>query len=111
MLSRQKSLNNPKVISYLFKKGFFLNSRIFNIKYSKSLDGAFKLLIIISKKKAKKAVSRNLLRRRIKHIIHKSKIDEFPINLIISPKRNIETLSFQDMEKDIEKSFQNLKTF
>jgi len=101
MISRKHSLSQSKAISYCLRKGRFVKSNIFRIKYVKSYDAVFRLAIIISKKNIKLAVDRNFLKRRVKHIIHKYKIDKIPIHLIVNVKQKIKNIEFQQLEKEL----------
>jgi len=65
------------------------------------------LFISISKKNFKQAVTRNFVKRRIKHLIHILEIDKTSYNIIVIPKSGAETMPFLEMKE----SFQKLHTF
>jgi len=109
MLKRNKSLKNSHTISYILRNGSFLKSRFFTIKYINTTDQIFKHVIIISKKKYKRAVDRNKLKRRIKHILHKKHIDQKNIQTILLPKKYIDSVSFDTIEEDLNSAFSVIK--
>ena len=109
MLKRNKSLKNSHTISYILRKGSFLKSKFFNIRYIYKIT-EFKYVIIISKKKYRKAVDRNKLKRKIKHILYKNNIDKKAIQTIILPKCNINNLNFNIIERDLVNAFSLIDT-
>jgi len=110
MLKRDQSLKNSDTISYVLRKGFFVKSKFFNIKYIKTSSNSFKQVVIISKKKYKQAVERNQLRRRIKYILRKHNIHNLDIQTTIIPKRYLDNISFQEIESDIKLAFSAIPT-
>jgi ribonuclease P protein component len=114
--SKEERLNNKKTIQELFDKGssFFLYPfKIFYLPATITSSVPAKILISVSKKGFKKAVDRNLLKRRIreayrlnKHILHTDK-DNRPllIGLIFVSKQ---ILSFNDIENKLKLVLQRL---
>ncbi|MDH3004630.1 MAG: ribonuclease P protein component [Candidatus Shikimatogenerans sp. JK-2022] len=65
---------NKKEIKLVFKKGYtYYYKNIYKIIFIKSNDSKLKLTIIVIKKKIKKAVLRNKIKRRIFNIFIKNK--------------------------------------
>ena len=58
------------------------------------------LTIVVSKKVAKKAVQRNLLKRRIRAIVNTT-AQKKEKNLMIITKAGVEKLSFQELKQEI----------
>jgi ribonuclease P protein component len=65
----------------------------------RSLDYA-RVLIVVSRKVGN-AVTRNLIRRRIKNIFYQDQLYSFPFDWIIIPRAAITTLSFQALKEII----------
>jgi ribonuclease P protein component len=83
-------------------------SKFFIIKsYNNDYD-ATKFGIIITKKISKKAVDRNLIRRRIKSILHKFDLDQYNLNILLIVKHSILTATFLEIENDIKKSIEKI---
>jgi len=62
-------LSQKKIIQQLFQEGIQVHCypyKIFILKVEKSLTGRFQVLISVPKKQFKKAVDRNLIKRRIR---------------------------------------------
>jgi ribonuclease P protein component len=97
MISRKNSLSNSRAISYIFKRGKPLNLKFFKVFISENKYDNFRLAISISKKNFKKAVTRNSIKRKIKHIVHLLEIDKCSCNIIIIPQKGVENITFAEM--------------
>ncbi len=80
MLSKQNR-NNRKEIEQIFKSGSFVNSPNLTFKFFKTKDNLKKISFITPKTVSKKAVARNLLRRRGDAVLKKY-FKDFPVNLL-----------------------------
>ena len=87
--SRAERLTGKKNIEELFQRGssFFLHP--FLIKYRNCEDDCHRILISVPKKKFRRAVDRNLIKRRIreayrlnKHLLYNQPIDFFHVGFI-----------------------------
>jgi len=100
MLSSKQSLSEQKTISYILRKGRFASGKYVRARITENRYGDFRYVIILSKKVCKTAVARNLLKRRLKHIIHKNNIDKIPINTAILPNNIAKNAPFIELEED-----------
>lgn len=86
----------------VFKQGKTASLPQITIKYIKNSLNHCRLAEIISKKTAKKAVQRNLLRRRIKEIIrtkYLNKMDNWDI--VVIPKAELVEKNFAELQETI----------
>lgn len=77
MSDRILSLSKKKDFDRVFKTGRSCFDKILGLKIAANEQKRFRLGIIISSKVSKKAVERNLLKRRLKEIVNKE-LAEFP---------------------------------
>lgn len=110
MLSRSKKINT-QLFKEVLNKGKIYNFPYFSIKVSNLLvdDPQSKFTCVISKKVIKKAVQRNLFKRRFFSIVQK-KYKELSGNraVIFFLKKGGEQLSFDDLEKEILSIFKKI---
>jgi ribonuclease P protein component len=92
---KAERLNSKKIINQLFEKGsektnsvFLYPFRVVYLSISKPSENPTAILISISKRSFKKAVDRNLIKRRMKEayrlnksIIHENGAADFPSNI------------------------------
>lgn len=97
-------------IAKVLKEGKGFNTPLFSIKFLKNPLNTTKICISVSKKEAKKAVSRNFIKRRIRSLIlkHKDKITE-PVLLVVLARKQCETVLFKDLELKFLTNFKELK--
>lgn len=95
----------------VFQKSRQFSSQYFFARASKLQEterNAF--ATVISSKISKKAVVRNLLKRRITHVIRENMNKIQPgLGIIIFPKKGAETLEFEEIKQDLLKLFKNIK--
>lgn len=113
---KAEKLVGKKRIEGLFKKGssFYLSD--FRVRYQPSEDGdnVHKVLITVSKRNFKRAVDRNLLKRRIreayrlnKHLLaHQREIKPLNVGFIYLSKR---ILTFQEIQDQLIKCLKRLE--
>ncbi len=91
-------------MNYLHKNGETVRTRIFTIKYIPNTRRRFSRIgVVVSKKIDKRAVKRNLIRRRIYNIIHPI-IKDFNQNydlVIIIHSKDIFNIKYQHLEQKI----------
>lgn len=87
------------------KKGGFLSSSLFSIRFLKNPEKIRRISVVVSKKVAKTAVKRNLLRRRVYEVIQK--MPESPYFSIIFAKKGSEKASFREIATEITKLLKN----
>lgn len=113
MLAKKFRLQASEVKAVL-TEGSTYKSRLFIIRTQKApaSEKDNKFATVVSKKFAKKAVVRNLLRRQIHEIIRLNKQileNNVKLQLVLIPKKNCLTQTYQQLEADIIYIFQKLK--
>ncbi len=68
-LPRKYCLSSKSEIEGVFKKGKYLNSELFSIKFSPNSTNFSRLAVIVGKKSSKKSVLRNRIKRLVSEII------------------------------------------
>ena len=71
MLSKKYRIRKLKEFEAIFKKSYSCYNSLLGIKSAKNLFGFSRLGIIISTKVSKKAVTRNLIKRRLRFLANK----------------------------------------
>ncbi len=103
MLAKPQRLEKRQV-EYILKKGQSSTSKLFILKFTENNEEKSKYATIISSKISKKAVERNKLRRQIYEIIRtalKESTPEKNLNLVLIPKKQILSSSFEEIQEDI----------
>jgi len=101
---KEERLKSKKSIEELFKKGSSFYLTPFRVKYIATANDVNKVLIAVPKKLHKKAVARNLIKRRIREAyrLNKSIVSEvspnFNLALLYQSK---DILTFQEIEKKL----------
>ncbi len=114
MLSK-KNRADKKLVERVFKEGKFVNSPNLTFKFIKNTDVIPKISFVVPKTVSKKAVDRNLLRRR-GYAILKKYFTLFPIGfagVIVFGKKSKEIFSGRKNKirkpvKELEKEIKNL---
>ncbi len=112
MLPKEYRINTEKDIKRLVQKGktFFLAEVV--IKYLKNDEGFFRFGFVTSTKVDKKAVTRNLLKRRLRSIaadnLGKEKIG---YDLIIIANKKALKLDFVDLKKQLNFAFSQIRNY
>lgn len=120
MLFKRNRLDR-KTIDEIFKNGFFVNSSNLTLKYLKKKDlKEVRFSFVVPKTVSKKAVDRNLLKRRGYAILFK-KLDKSPVGvcgvflfgkkskILFGGKKNKEFNPVDELEKEIDICLQKLK--
>lgn len=97
------------------KKGGFLNSPFFTLRFLKNPLKLTHFSVVVSKKVAKTAVLRNKIRRRTYSILKKlTKNSKNPLAgqayfIILFGKKGVEKATFAEVEADIKKLLEKVK--
>lgn len=86
------------------KKGAIVHGSLFSLRFSRNPEKSTYFSVVVAKKVAKTAVSRNKIRRRCYSIL--KKVQESLNNyyfIILFAKKGVEKVSFADVKADIEK--------
>jgi ribonuclease P protein component len=81
------------------KKGGFLNSSFFTLRFLKDPLNSTHFSVVVAKKVAKTAVSRNKIRRRAYSVLGKTVKN--PYFVILFGKKGVEKATFAEVEADI----------
>lgn len=105
MLSKKHKINK-KLFEEILKKGKIFSSDYLHIKTLSIPEKHSVFAFVVSFKVTKKAVERNKLKRRARHIIKKilPKIKK-GLGVIIFFKKGVEKMTFPELEKEINDIF------
>lgn len=101
MLPRLHRLTKKKDFDATYQQGKAVGGKLFLIRFKPNQEGRIRVGIVISKKVAKKAVTRNKLKRRIREIVRsvilKSKES---VDLVIIVKKAAASASYLELESE-----------
>ncbi|MBQ8444594.1 MAG: ribonuclease P protein component [Clostridia bacterium] len=97
-------LKKNNQFNYIYRKGERKSSKHFTLFVVKSKYSNYKIGYSISKKVGK-ANQRNLLKRRMKEIVRINKLAQNGHNYILQARIGASELSFQEIEKQLNKIF------
>lgn len=105
MIAKKYRVNSSK-IDYIMKKGDSASSKLFLVKFKKNPEQFSRYSVIISKKVASKAATRNLLRRRAYeslrlHIPFEKNEHKPHFDVVLIAKKYIHPSSYQAVETDL----------
>lgn len=104
VLERALRLNNDRDINRVFKKGQFATGELFRIKYLRNNLSKPRVTVLAGLKFSKKAVIRNLIKRRVRAYIAKTIKNLKDLDIVIMPKNNDpQKFSYANVAKDLEK--------
>lgn len=112
MLPKEYRINTDKDIKRLIQRGkaFFLAE--FTIKYQVNNKKHFRFGFVVSTKVDKRAVARNLLKRRMRAVASKyCKEAKVGYDLLIIAKKKAIELEYKDMEKQLNFAFSQIKNY
>ena len=112
MFTKKNRLNKKSDFDWVFKKGRSFYTKKLGIKTLKNNLEDSRFGIIVSTKVAKKAVKRNLLKRRIREALRLrlERIKKGCDFMVIALPGSAE-LKYNEVEKEIEQILQKLKAF
>ena len=98
MLKEVNRLKSDKDFKNVFRNGKILENKFFRVKFLKNQKNFSRFGFIISAKLLKKAVQRNVLKRRLR-VICGSLLKDLDSNfdIVIWPKINCTSLKFKDL--------------
>ncbi len=105
MIAKKHRVNRSK-IDYIMKKGYSSSSSLFLVKFKKNSEQFSRYSVIISKKIAKEAVTRNLLRRRAYESLRLNIPNEENsatnhYDLIMIAKKHLASSTFKAIKSDV----------
>ncbi len=105
MLSQKNKIKDKDLISLIFNKGEFKKTRLFNL-YILKLSPPRQFLVVVSKKLQRRAIKRNLIKRRVYNTINNN-IDSFKKNVkvILIAKEGLLNETAQSIKKDLKDLF------
>lgn len=98
---------NREDFEKVMKKGGFLNSTFFSLRFLKNPLNTTHFGVVVSKKVSKTAVSRNKIRRRAYSILRKN--IKNPYFSILIAKKGVEKAEFSEVQADIIKLLEKAK--
>lgn len=101
MLPSQHRLNKKQDIERVFKRGRTFYNGDLGLRFTSTNIPKSRFTVVVSLKVSKKAVSRNLLKRRLREIIKKDILPHLRQNVdgLILTKQSLLKLSFVDLKK------------
>jgi ribonuclease P protein component len=111
MLARKHRINK-ELFAEIIKAGKSVSSDNLSLKIQPIPADCSAFAFVVSSKVAKKAVDRNKLKRRARHIVAKMMPEiKNGLGIIIFLKKGSEKLNFQEIEKETRAIFQKAKIF
>lgn len=109
MLARKHRINK-ELFTEIIKAGKSVSSANLSLKIQPIPIDYSAFSFVVSSKVAKKAVERNKIKRRARHIIRKMLAEtEKGLGIIIFFKPGSKKMSFQELEEEIKKLFKKVK--
>ncbi len=98
MLPKVNRLKSDKDFKNVFKNGQISENQFFRVKFLKNQKNFSRFGFIISAKLLRKAVQRNILKRRLR-VICRSLLQDLKPNfdIVIWPKKNSAPLNYRDL--------------
>lgn len=102
MLKQANRLNRNKDFNKVFKQGASAYGAVLGVKAVKNEAGKARVAILVSKKVSKRAVVRNLVKRRLMEIIRLNWLSKLSgYDLVITCQPNIKDKSYQELETEL----------
>lgn len=106
----KKNRINREDFGKLLKNGKFINSGTFSVRYLRNSLNLSHFSVVVAKKVAPKAVSRNKIRRRIYSILNEwQKTAKNPYFMAFFAKKGAEGATFAETEAEIIKILKNVE--
>ena len=98
----KKSRINREDFEKMMKMGRLCNGGLFSLRFLKNTGKSTHFSVVVSKKVAKTAVSRNKIRRRAYSLLRKAfKNSENPYFLALFAKKGVEKATFSEVEGEV----------
>lgn len=92
------------------KRGAKLHAKHFLILFSSSPTGQSRLAVAVTTKLEKRAVVRNLIKRRIREVFRRARQSFLePLDVVVVARRGIQECSFEDYRHEILSAFASRK--
>lgn len=109
VLERALRLNKSRDIDRVFKKGQFANGELFRIRYLKNNSTSPRISVIVGLKFSKKAVHRNLIKRRVRAHIAKNTMQLGNFDIVIMPRPlDLKKFEYSAISKDLDSIFNRI---
>lgn len=110
MLPQKNRLCKKKDFDRVFKKGKGIFGKTLGIKAYKNKEFSYpRFGVIVSNKISKKAVERNLIKRRIRSILVQKYKEDPVCDVVIITLPSIKNQKFSEINKELDKCFIKLK--
>ncbi len=104
MLPPEFRLKDKDLISSILRSGIIIKNPFFNIRH-KEITSPPQVLVMVSSKVSKKAVERNLIKRRIHEVFKKNVLKFSPkLKMVIIVKKEILKVSQGIIEREFKKA-------
>lgn len=103
MLPKVNRLKSDKDFKNVFKNGKGLENQFLRVKFLKNNINYSRFGFVISAKVLKKAVTRNILKRRLRNIT-RSLIENLKpgLDIVLWPKKNSVSINYKDLRDSLE---------
>ncbi len=108
-LTRQQRLSGPSAFDHVFKNGQRTADRFFTILYRDNELGYARIGFAVAKKRIRKAVGRNLIRRLTKESFRMAKSQVGSIDVVVMAKNAAATAGNEEIFKSLEKHWQKVE--
>ena len=102
MLKKQQRITSGRDFQYIYRRGRHLSSAFFGLNYLRNNFGFSRLGVVVSKKTARRATDRNLLKRRVREILRLNYSKITPgFDLIVTLKGSTKEADFKKLELEL----------
>lgn len=95
----KKTRTNREIFEKVMKKGGFLNSGLFSLRFLKNPENTTSFSVVVAKKIAKTAILRNKIRRRAYSVL--KRVVKNPYQVILFGKKGVEKATFSETESGV----------
>lgn len=102
MFSKKQRLSKKKDFGKIFFSGKIIQDSFLNIRFLANNFSYRRFAVVISSKVFKKAVKRNLIRRRLLSILRSLNFEKCFDMIVVVKKKEIALLSFEDLKYNLQ---------
>lgn len=102
MFAKKQRLSKEKDFEKIFSSGKFIQDNFLNIRFLANNFSYRRFAVIISSKVLKRAVKRNLIRRRLLAIFRTLNFEKCFDMIVVVKKKEIALLSFEDLKYNLQ---------